>query len=357
MTDRFYTRDYRPEVYTKEGFDWVENTTMVDVIRRHNPQLALSLTGVENAFKPWGLNMTADYESWSASAKADHLWVNGAKRTQYKTTMPALKPTDTAGLISTILWKKVQDRKDVADDGYVKPIHQHASMAKVKFVPLANNGYTGIFQGSDYGLLRLSVTEDPAKSAFTPGLAWKAFVNGKPSENVSALYTPDPAKATTTTSLPTNCQSYVSPSTDSLGQRHPVRPGEHQAHIGRHERHGRSHPGRRHSGSPQGTNTDLFRATCRGKNPVCHHPRMTSAMIWPRWVPAPACTTCTPPPWRSRHPSSRPLPRNTRMRRRTSARKIGGTGADLSADSVCLWRQWCVLQAPTYRRQVRPHQE
>jgi hypothetical protein len=72
MTDRFYTKDYRPEVYTQEGYDWVENTTMVDVIRRHNPQLALSLTGVENAFKPWGLNMTADYETWKASAKADH---------------------------------------------------------------------------------------------------------------------------------------------------------------------------------------------------------------------------------------------------------------------------------------------
>jgi hypothetical protein len=216
MTDRFYTRDYRPEVYTKEGFDWVENTTMVDVIRRHNPQLALSLTGVENAFKPWGLNMTADYESWSASAKADHLWVNGAKRTQYKTTMPALKPTDTAGLISTILWKKVQDRKDVADDGYVKPIHQHASMAKVKFVPLANNGYTGIFQGSDYGLLRLSVTEDPAKSAFTPGLAWKAFVNGKPSENVSALYTLT-GQGNNYNFFANELSNYVSPSTDSLG--------------------------------------------------------------------------------------------------------------------------------------------
>ncbi|HCT41304.1 MAG TPA: peroxidase, partial [Moraxellaceae bacterium] len=40
------------------------------------------------------------------------------------------------------------------------------------------------------GLLRLSVTENPAASnKFQPGLAWKAFVNGKPSENVSALYT------------------------------------------------------------------------------------------------------------------------------------------------------------------------
>lgn len=216
MTDRFYTKDYRPEVYTQEGYNWVEKTTMVDVLRRHHPELALSLTGVENAFKPWGLNMTADYEKWPASAKADHLWVNGAKRTQYKTTMPALKPTDTGGLISSILWKKVKDRVDVAPAGYVKPIHQHAAMAKVKFVPVANNGYTGLFQGSDFGLLRLSVTEDPSKGAFTPGLAWKAFVDGKPSENVSALYTLT-GQGGNYNFFANELSNYVSPSTDSLG--------------------------------------------------------------------------------------------------------------------------------------------
>jgi len=189
MTDRFFTRDYRPEVYTAEGLDWVENTTMVDVIKRHNPQLAFSLTGVDNAFKPWGLNMTADYESWPASAKADHLWVNGAKRTQYRTTMPSLKPVDIGGLVSSILWKKVQTRTDVAPLGYEKPIHAHGAMAKVKFVPVANNGYTGLFQGADHGLLRLSVTGAPSDRGFAPGLAWKAFVDGKPSENISALYT------------------------------------------------------------------------------------------------------------------------------------------------------------------------
>lgn len=189
MTDRFFTSDYRPEVYTPEGLAWVENTTMVDVLRRHNPQLALSLTGVKNAFKPWGLNMTADYDSWPASAKADHLWVNGAQRTQYTTTMPNLKPVDVGGLISSVLWKKVNDRVDVAPAGYVKPIHAHGAMAKVKFQPVAGNPYTGIFQGADYGLLRLSVTGDPADRGFQPGLAWKTFVDGKPSQNVSALYT------------------------------------------------------------------------------------------------------------------------------------------------------------------------
>jgi hypothetical protein len=190
MADRFYTKDYRPEVYTQEGIDWVEHTTMVDVLKRHNPQLNSSLVGVENAFKPWGLNIPADYESWPAANKLENLWVNGALRSQYKNDeLPPLVPVDVGGLIGTILWDKVKKTGDVAPVGYSKPIHPHGVMAKVRFVPTANNGYTGLFEGADHSLLRLSVTGDPADRGFAPGLAWKAFVDGTPSQNVSALYT------------------------------------------------------------------------------------------------------------------------------------------------------------------------
>src|SRR5690606_38689661 len=191
MADRFYTQDYRPEVYTQEGIDWVEHTTMVDVLNRHNPQLQSSLVGVENAFKPWGLNIPADYESWPAANKLENLWVNGALRSQYKADeLPPLVPVDVGGLIGTIPWDKVKKTVDVAPVGYSKPIHPHGVMAKVRFVPTANNGYTGLFaSGSYHSLLRLSVTGDPNDRGFAPGLAWKAFVDGQPSKNVSALYT------------------------------------------------------------------------------------------------------------------------------------------------------------------------
>ncbi len=52
-SDRFFTNDYTPEVYTKEGIDWVEHNTMVDVLLRHHPELAPALEGVGNAFAPW----------------------------------------------------------------------------------------------------------------------------------------------------------------------------------------------------------------------------------------------------------------------------------------------------------------
>jgi hypothetical protein len=51
--DRFFTVDYRPEVYTRAGIDWVENNTMKSVLLRHFPALEPRLRGVENAFAPW----------------------------------------------------------------------------------------------------------------------------------------------------------------------------------------------------------------------------------------------------------------------------------------------------------------
>jgi hypothetical protein len=52
-SDRFFTYDYRPEVYTKEGLAWIADNTMKTVLLRHYPALADSLSGVTNAFTPW----------------------------------------------------------------------------------------------------------------------------------------------------------------------------------------------------------------------------------------------------------------------------------------------------------------
>ena len=51
--DRFFTDDYRPEVYTQAGIDWVESNTMRTVLLRHFPELEASLEGVANPFAPW----------------------------------------------------------------------------------------------------------------------------------------------------------------------------------------------------------------------------------------------------------------------------------------------------------------
>jgi Animal haem peroxidase len=52
-SDRFFTDDFRPEVYTQVGFDWVNNTSMKDVLLRHYPELDNVIGDVERVFAPW----------------------------------------------------------------------------------------------------------------------------------------------------------------------------------------------------------------------------------------------------------------------------------------------------------------
>ena len=52
-SDRFFTDDYRPEIYTDLGLEYIRKTTMLGVLQRHYPHLAPALAGVTNAFQPW----------------------------------------------------------------------------------------------------------------------------------------------------------------------------------------------------------------------------------------------------------------------------------------------------------------
>jgi hypothetical protein len=52
-SDRFFTDDFRAEIYTEFGLNYIRQTTMLDVLKRHYPELRPALDGVDNAFKPW----------------------------------------------------------------------------------------------------------------------------------------------------------------------------------------------------------------------------------------------------------------------------------------------------------------
>jgi hypothetical protein len=52
-SDRFFTTDYTPAVYTQAGMDWINDNTMTSVLLRHYPQLRPALGPVPNAFTPW----------------------------------------------------------------------------------------------------------------------------------------------------------------------------------------------------------------------------------------------------------------------------------------------------------------
>jgi hypothetical protein len=52
-SDRFFTTDFCPEIYTEAGMEWIEDNTMRDVLVRHFPSLRPALRGVDNPFAPW----------------------------------------------------------------------------------------------------------------------------------------------------------------------------------------------------------------------------------------------------------------------------------------------------------------
>jgi hypothetical protein len=53
QSDRFLTIDFRPEIYSPLGMDWVERNGMTSIILRHCPELATVLPRTGSAFAPW----------------------------------------------------------------------------------------------------------------------------------------------------------------------------------------------------------------------------------------------------------------------------------------------------------------
>jgi hypothetical protein len=52
-SDRFFTTDYRKEIYTNAGLEWIRRTGMKEVVLRHHPKLRFAFEGVRNPFGPW----------------------------------------------------------------------------------------------------------------------------------------------------------------------------------------------------------------------------------------------------------------------------------------------------------------
>jgi hypothetical protein len=52
-SDRYFTTDYTPAVYTQPGMGWIDDNNMTTVLLRHLPELAPVLMRTRNAFAPW----------------------------------------------------------------------------------------------------------------------------------------------------------------------------------------------------------------------------------------------------------------------------------------------------------------
>jgi hypothetical protein len=53
QSDRFLNVDFRPEIYSPLGIDWIANNGMTSVILRHCPELSTHVPRTTSAFAPW----------------------------------------------------------------------------------------------------------------------------------------------------------------------------------------------------------------------------------------------------------------------------------------------------------------
>ncbi|WP_451997368.1 peroxidase family protein [Azospirillum argentinense] len=52
-SDRYFTRDFSPRIYTQVGLNWIGENDMTSIILRHYPELKPALQHSQNAFAPW----------------------------------------------------------------------------------------------------------------------------------------------------------------------------------------------------------------------------------------------------------------------------------------------------------------
>merc|ERR1712110_629743 len=78
----------------------------------------------------------------------------------------------------------------------VKVVHSHGHMAKFKWVPnqanVAAKQYTGIFKGSDHGIVRLSSASKIEGNKSLPSMALKFLRDGQPSANLMVQRSQNP---------------------------------------------------------------------------------------------------------------------------------------------------------------------
>ncbi|MGA9276972.1 peroxidase family protein [Ilumatobacter sp.] len=85
QADRFFTDDYREEVYSAEGMQWVDDATLKNVLLRHIPELAgTGLANVTNAFEPWDDDVSLDplrhpLRAYNTSLRPDP-WLGDSRR-------------------------------------------------------------------------------------------------------------------------------------------------------------------------------------------------------------------------------------------------------------------------------------
>lgn len=137
-------------------------------------------------------SLPTNYDQLSGCEKQEVLW-SKVQETKYS-KLPEYKKFGVFQLLAMNnqeIQLKGKRMSDFAPDGWKKYLHRRGAIAKVKLVT-KNSRYTGVFQGADCALLRLSLTYKPTGARpVAPGLAFKVLRDGTHSANISALVSLD----------------------------------------------------------------------------------------------------------------------------------------------------------------------
>jgi hypothetical protein len=159
-----------------------------------------------------------NYDSFEACEKQRILWekIEGSEYAE----LPGYKELGLGQVMAMAaqrLTHKGEYHSDFAPEGWKKYLHRRAAVAKVRLVPLASS-FTGVFQGANCALLRLSLTyKVKGDRPVAPGLALKVLRDGVPSANISALVSLDGQGRDF--NFFRNPMSNIVPSGDSFGQK------------------------------------------------------------------------------------------------------------------------------------------
>lgn len=136
---------------------------------------------------------SAAYQAQNASTKQGQLWAemiaNTTSHAWYSATQQAQLITENKDYVFNY-------KGDALPGTFKKLIHTVGVVAKAQFVPVAGTNYTGIFNGSNNIIVRLSVateydTSKPADGNFVPSASIKFLRDNQTAGNFFSLYSLD----------------------------------------------------------------------------------------------------------------------------------------------------------------------
>ncbi|KAJ3410700.1 hypothetical protein HDV05_003472 [Chytridiales sp. JEL 0842] len=154
------------------------------------------------------------FQGLTATQQMDNAWSKISAAAGRSQSWPAFA---TVRLLAADVKPSLQFVSDEMPNGRDKLIHSVGVVAKASFVAQPGSPYTGLFQGSDKAILRLSLATDPSggRGETTPGGGIKFFRDNMPSANFVFMH--NTVAQSTANFFERDFSTHVKPSSD-IGQ-------------------------------------------------------------------------------------------------------------------------------------------